>query len=173
ETSLPSRSPTFYWDFVIFKVQDKLYKVPKHVFEKSSEVFSDMFSIPQSADVTVREGISDEHPITLTLVESTHFEALLNALLVDTRYTNYADVGLGRQQWLWVLELANMWRMVNMRRLAITQLSNMKLTDVDRIVYGHKLAVADWLLTGYRDIASRTVVINADDVKLLGVNACL
>ncbi len=82
-------------------------------------------------------------------------------------------MGLGRQQWLWVLELANMWRMVNMRRLAITQLSNMKLTDVDRIVYGHKLAVADWLLTGYRDIASRTVVINADDVKLLGVNACL
>ncbi|KAF8808882.1 hypothetical protein BYT27DRAFT_7210524 [Phlegmacium glaucopus] len=40
----------FYWDNVVFKVEDTLFRVPRCEFEQSSKVFADMFRLPSGVE---------------------------------------------------------------------------------------------------------------------------
>ena len=64
-----------------FKVQDCLFRVPRHGFEEHSEVFHNMFSMPAGhfteGDM---EGESDENPIRLDGVDKQSFRDFLMVL---------------------------------------------------------------------------------------------
>jgi hypothetical protein len=60
------------------QVEDKLYRVPRHGFTQNSDVFEDMFTLPQSSDGA--EGQSDSNPIVLPSCTQSEFESLLEVL---------------------------------------------------------------------------------------------
>ncbi|KAK0486318.1 hypothetical protein IW261DRAFT_791339 [Armillaria novae-zelandiae] len=119
------RSVRFYWEPVIFLVENQLFRVARHLFVNTSEVFSTMFSLPQD-NVGVVDGSDDEHPLILQGVESADFENMLEALVVQQRTAT-----LDQRGWVSVLKLATMWGMHDVRRLAIKELNKLRMSDVD------------------------------------------
>jgi hypothetical protein len=63
-----------------FQVEGCLFKVPRQPFENNSQIFRDMFGMPEIVD-SPREGSSDEHPLRLEGVKSWNFEQLLRVML--------------------------------------------------------------------------------------------
>jgi hypothetical protein len=61
------------------QVEDSLFRVPRHHFQDNSEVFKDMFSLPQGSQTT-EEGNSDANPIKLEGISALEFASLLRAL---------------------------------------------------------------------------------------------
>ncbi|KAI6046746.1 hypothetical protein EDC04DRAFT_1247808 [Pisolithus marmoratus] len=93
----------FYTSTVTFLVEDCLFRVPREPFQQESEVFCDMFSLPQG-DSIVLEGSSDENPIRLLGTSKNDFEQLLNALLYR-KYGSQPSLPHGIEQWTSVLKL--------------------------------------------------------------------
>ncbi|KAK0212375.1 hypothetical protein DFS33DRAFT_21647 [Desarmillaria ectypa] len=160
------RSAEFYWQSVIFLVGGQLYQVPRYHFEKSSEIFASMFTLPSDTKSDVADGSDDEHPIELQGVESKDFECLLRFLLTDARLEN---THLLPEEWLSVLRLANMWVMSKVRKVAIYELKKLSLTDVARVVYGKECAVPDWVISGYRDLVDRRNAVSEAEAQQLGL----
>ncbi|TEB29694.1 hypothetical protein FA13DRAFT_622907 [Coprinellus micaceus] len=78
-TADPAQKPKSYmYQLVSFKVEDRVYRVPRHGFTESSEVFESMFTLPQPSGS--KEGESDEHPIELPSCTKLEFESLLEVL---------------------------------------------------------------------------------------------
>ena len=61
------------------QVEDTLFKLPRHLFEESSDVFRDMFLLPAPEGVSP-DGCSDEQPLVLEGVRKADFRRLLEAL---------------------------------------------------------------------------------------------
>jgi hypothetical protein len=94
----PPRNEKYYLDIVHFlvrplnhgrgrcsltdgsQVEGCLFKVPRQPFENNSQIFRDMFGMPEIVD-SPREGSSDEHPLRLEGVKSWDFEQLLRVML--------------------------------------------------------------------------------------------
>ncbi|KAK0494930.1 hypothetical protein EDD18DRAFT_288587 [Armillaria luteobubalina] len=160
------RNVRFYWEPVIFLVEKQLFRVARHLFVNTSEVFSTMFSLPQE-NVGVVDGSDDEHPLVLQGVESADFENILEALVAQQRTAT-----LDQRGWLSVLKLATMWGMQDVRRLAIKELTKLRMTDVDRVVYGKDYAVVDWVISGYWDLANRKTTISTEEISRLTLPTC-
>lgn len=62
-----------------FKLDDCLFRVPRHRFEKHSEVFRNMFSMSPGRN-SAREGGSDENPIHIPGVDKQSFKYFLEIL---------------------------------------------------------------------------------------------
>lgn len=60
-----------------------------------------------------------------------------------------------------------MWGMHGARRLAIRELTKLKMSDADRVVYGKEYAVVDWVISGYRNLGRRRNGITSEDVSRL------
>ncbi|KAJ2930418.1 hypothetical protein H1R20_g6723, partial [Candolleomyces eurysporus] len=67
------------WDTVFFKVEATVFQVPQHRLTEHSEVFADMFLMPQAGQESV-EGKDKEHPIVLETYSAADFRALVKAL---------------------------------------------------------------------------------------------
>ncbi|KAK0486311.1 hypothetical protein IW261DRAFT_1604477 [Armillaria novae-zelandiae] len=169
EPSYP-RSVEFYWHSVVFLVGGQLYQVPRYHFEKSSEIFAAMFTLPPDTKSAIMDGSDDDHPIELQGVESKDFECLLRVLLTDARLEN---TPLLPEELLSVLRLANMWVMPKVRQIAIYELKKVGLTDVARVVYGKEHAVPDWVISGYRDLVDRRTAISEAEAEELGLTTTL
>ncbi|KAK0241225.1 hypothetical protein EDD85DRAFT_901611 [Armillaria nabsnona] len=148
------------------KVENQLFRVARHLFVNTSEVFSTMFSLPQD-NVGVVDGSDDEHPLVLQGVESADFENILEALVAQQRTATLSQRG-----WISVLKLTTMWGMHDVRRLAIKELTKLRMPDVDRVVYGKEYAVVDWVISGYWDLANRKNVITTEEVSRLTLPTC-
>ncbi|KAJ2925175.1 hypothetical protein H1R20_g11919, partial [Candolleomyces eurysporus] len=74
------------WSVVFFKVEDTIFQVPQRRFTENSEVFADMFLIPQAGDAEDVEGRDKEHPIVLDGYEAADLRALMKVL-----YPAYVD----------------------------------------------------------------------------------
>ncbi len=79
---------------------------------------------------------------------------------------------LSQRGWISVLKLATMWGMHDVRRLAIKELTKLRMPDVDRVVYGKEYAVVDWVISGYWDLANRKNVITTEEVSRLTLPTC-
>ncbi|KAK0454456.1 hypothetical protein EV421DRAFT_418402 [Armillaria borealis] len=169
ESSYP-RSAEFYWQSVVFLVGGQLYQVPRYHFEKSSEIFAAMFTLPADTKRAIMDGSDDDHPIELQGVESKDFECLLRVLLTDARLEN---TPLLPEELLSVLRLANMWVMPKVRQIAIYELKKLALTDVARVVYGREYAVPDWVISGYRDLVDRRNAVSEAEAQQLGLTTTL
>ncbi|KAG5634006.1 hypothetical protein H0H81_003941 [Sphagnurus paluster] len=144
-------SSDFYWDNVVFKVEDQLFCVPRFEFVRLSEVFADMFCLP-SGPTRQREGQDREHPIVLEGYKKDEFNSLLRvmyptagSLISDTKL----DLGLTKEEWVSVLKLSVIWSMPKIRDYAIHWLStDMVLSPIEKIVLARAHKVAVWLHEG-------------------------
>ncbi|KAF6755693.1 hypothetical protein DFP72DRAFT_784862, partial [Ephemerocybe angulata] len=146
----------FYWETVVFKVEDTLFRVPRHGLENASDVFADMFRLPTGVGgQTVVEGQSDDNPIVLDGYKGSEFRSLLKIL-----YPSYLDplwgdpslstvITLSKDEWIDVLKLSTAWEMDTVRTTAIAELSSeYMLTLLEKVVLARKYRVDMWLEVG-------------------------
>ncbi|KAK7462317.1 hypothetical protein VKT23_007918 [Stygiomarasmius scandens] len=157
------KSEDYYWKSVVFQVEECLFRVPRFHFEKSSEVFSDMFSLPQAES---EEGESDAHPIRLEGIEAKDFECLLKFLY--PRNLLEKEEPATRRQWISVLKLATLWQFLDLRALAIDKLTHFPMNASDRVVLGRNYHVHAWLRSGYVDLVKQLQTPSTGDVEKIG-----
>ncbi|KAK0241215.1 hypothetical protein EDD85DRAFT_392917 [Armillaria nabsnona] len=78
--STPIHDELFYWENVVFLVENTLFDVPRYHFESFSEVFKTMFTLPHGDGVIV-DGLSDDYPRVLQGVTAHELRSLLNLML--------------------------------------------------------------------------------------------
>ncbi|KAF5339566.1 hypothetical protein D9611_011508 [Ephemerocybe angulata] len=136
------------WSLVTFKVEDKLYRVPRHGFTDFSSVFETMFSLPQ-ADTT-QEGDTDEAPIVLPSCTKVEFESLLRVMYPTAPRVRQVD--LSKEHWLDVLKLATLWDMQEIQETAMTELEGLDLGQMEKIRLAKEYRVSKWLVEGLAGI---------------------
>ncbi|TEB18451.1 hypothetical protein FA13DRAFT_1745773 [Coprinellus micaceus] len=115
-----------FYDVVTLKVENKLYRVPRHHLETWSQVFR-------------RHGTSEDNPIVLSGCTSKEFENLMEVILTPTLIE---PVILSKEGWVAVLKLSTMWDMPKVRKLAIEKLSS----------FGRTYKVRRWFLSGCQSL---------------------
>ncbi|KAJ3527218.1 hypothetical protein NMY22_g9871 [Coprinellus aureogranulatus] len=160
------------FELVTFKVEDKLYRVPRHGFAWNSDVFKTMFSLPQALNST--EGRLDTDPIVLPACTKPEFDRelvrgavsvpvspapgliLANVLLhfpapILTKFGRHFPLtgALSKEEWISVLKLSTLWDMREIRAYAIEILSAMKMGIIERTSLAREYRVLPWLMDGY------------------------
>lgn len=81
---------------------------------------------------------------------------------------------LTQDEWLSALKLATVWEMADVRRMAITEITQLRsMEDIDKVVLGRKDAVVNWVISGYMGLTSRSGAVSIDDVSRLTLPTCL
>ena len=183
-----TRNTKYYLDSVTFKVEDQLFKVPKYRFMKESEVFQDMFSLPQGGEDDddpwgesddkgksvdrgrfVREGGSDDHPIVLEGIQCIDFERFLEILYpLDTPPTSPTPLSLDTYRS--TLTLATMWSFRSLRTHCISQMRSLvpALPSIEKILLARRCRVRSWLIEGYDELIRRKTHITESESLQLG-----
>ncbi|KAJ7738096.1 hypothetical protein B0H14DRAFT_2407998, partial [Mycena olivaceomarginata] len=151
------------------QVEDCLFNVPRYHFERSSEVFATMFTLPTGDGVHV-EGQNDENPVVLEGIHSDDFQKLLEVLYpLDVREVGSKNQ-MTKDEWISVLKLSTQWRFLDLRHLAIERLSETRLNIeiVERILLARQYDIADWLRIGYQDLAGLHRSISREEAEKIG-----
>ncbi|KAI6137464.1 hypothetical protein EDD17DRAFT_1501728, partial [Pisolithus thermaeus] len=151
-------------------VEDSLFKVPREPFEKESEVFCDMFSLPQGSSVVV-EGTGDENPIRIDRTSKDDFEQLLKALL-HRKYGSQPNLPHGIEQWTSVLKLSTAWNFERLRQAAIDALTESGIGAVDRVL-SQRYYIKNWLLPALNELARRPEPITLEEAQRMGIDIAL
>ncbi|KAF5365175.1 hypothetical protein D9758_005360 [Tetrapyrgos nigripes] len=167
EPATPRRDDVYYWELVTFQVEDLLFRVPRHHFQKKSHVFRDMFALPQGDQEP--EGNSDANPIKLEGILATEFTSLLRALY--PRYiTGKMDANI---DWKSVLKLATLWEFLELRMSTVDKLSSSQppMTAWEKIELGRRYFVHNWLRSGYVDLVSQPETLSKEEAETIGYAA--
>jgi hypothetical protein len=112
------------------QVENTLFKLPRYLFEESSEVFRDMFLLPAPEDMPY-DGSSDEQPLILQGVRKLDFRRLLRAMKVPAKFHpqnlpgNEGESTLS-DVWASALELSCMWQMDKVREMSVKEISQLQ-----------------------------------------------
>ncbi|KZP28467.1 hypothetical protein FIBSPDRAFT_779866 [Athelia psychrophila] len=172
EASLPKRDESFYFTNVVFLVEDCLFNVPRIYFERESEVFRGLFTLPPPPDAPM-EGLSDRHPLLLEGIKEDDFRQLLRVMYPLT--VGRPD-GMTSSEWTSVLRLSTMWGFESLRDLAISTLSNLfsvpsftsDLDPVERACLARDYDVDEWLVPALNALAQREDPLSVQEGMRLG-----
>ena len=76
-----SRPRSEYVSFVVFKVEDTLFRAPREVFQKQSSLFQGMFAAPVTDGDDEKPGDNDDNPLVLEDVTKVEFKSFLKSVL--------------------------------------------------------------------------------------------
>ncbi|KAF8150441.1 hypothetical protein K438DRAFT_436048 [Mycena galopus ATCC 62051] len=161
----------YYLESIVFKVENTLFKVPRFQFERHSEIFATTFSLPPPIEGA--EGSSDETPFKLGGIECDDFKMLLKVLYPMTPVPKTPC--LLHEEWISVLKLANLWSFIEVRNLAVEQLTfhSERLDCIERILFARQYDVSSWLRSGYAELARRKAAISSEEAVKIGWEAAL
>ncbi|KAF8808883.1 hypothetical protein BYT27DRAFT_7029333, partial [Phlegmacium glaucopus] len=161
----------FYWDEVIFKVEDMLFRVPRCEFEQSSEVFADMFRLPSGAAERT-EGQGTKHPIVLEGYRKDEFSSLLKVMYPRAKSLisgTKIKFDLKKEEWVSVLKLSTIWNMKQIREYAIDWLStNGALAPIEKVQLARAHKVATWLEEGLTSLVDDVHRLTREELATLG-----
>ncbi|KAF5355452.1 hypothetical protein D9758_006290 [Tetrapyrgos nigripes] len=159
-----------YWEFVVFQVEGLYFKVPRYHFEKSSEIFCDIFLASQGN--TPAKGSSRENPIKLDGVQAVDFERFMEFLYPST--IPWREESRTDDDWKSILKLATLWRFIDLRKLAIDKLTgSQRMTSAEKILLGRQCSVTQWVRSGYIELIMQTDVPSMEILKSIGFDAAL
>ena len=167
-------------------MEDALFKLPKNHFAMSS-VFTTIFTLPCRENAV--EG-TDEKPFVLHGITEDDFVSLLKVMyplplyktihfnnwfnLTSSHTSTYSQLTRGdwqltQEEWISVLKLSTMWEFVDIRKLAIIELSkDDKMGLFEKVECGRNFDVKEWLLDGYVGLLKRAETITDEEAKRLG-----
>jgi hypothetical protein len=155
------RKELYYFDLVVFQVEDALFKLPKNHFAASS-VFATIFTLPPG-----EEGVegTEEKPFVLQGIGEIEFECLLKVM-----YPPPLNAKLTRQEWMSVLKLSTMWEFTDIREMAIQELlkEDMGMQTIEKIECAKSFRVKEWLVEGYTELLKRAETITDEEGGRLG-----
>ncbi|KAJ7210475.1 hypothetical protein GGX14DRAFT_450839 [Mycena pura] len=156
EGNTSSSGPDYYLESIIFKVEERLFKVPRYHFEHNSEIFASTLTLPPARDAQA-EGNSNDSPFILHGISSIDFQRLLKVLYpLDVPQI----LTMPKEDWISVLKLATMWCFIAIDLLG--------LQSVERILLARAYHVSPWLRTGYTELARREEGISLEDAEKIG-----
>ncbi|THH21541.1 hypothetical protein EW146_g57 [Bondarzewia mesenterica] len=169
--SEPDMSPAlrhnkFYFDDgnVTFLVEDTLYRVHRSLFTRHSKLFVDEFFPDESEDgADTLQG----NTIPIALDECCTCVVLYEIITRTYRSFRKHDVE-GVSGWATVLHLATRWGFDSIRELAITSLTPIA-SPIDKVVFGHRYQVENWLMPGYTNLCARKESLTMDESRRLGL----
>ncbi|KAJ3544716.1 hypothetical protein NMY22_g2678 [Coprinellus aureogranulatus] len=163
-------------DIVVVQVESTLHRVAKAHLVRWSQMFRDMFALPQGPE---SEGSSESNPIVLSGCKNADFEAFLDLIVTPRSLAR----NLTQCQWEAILRLATIWDMPQvstlfvershpsqelchihqLRSMATISLSHSNLSAYCKIRLGKTYKVASWLMEGYTNLG-RGTYDNLDDL---------
>jgi len=165
-----SRDSTFYFDDVVFLVEDTLFKVPRAHFVNGSPFFHDMFTLPPPAGTPV-DGSSDVQPLHLDGISKIEFTYLLRALF-PRQHAHRENTSI--PEWTGVLKLATMWQFERIRGYAIKRLGRLRtLGPVQRLVLATMYHIPGWYVPAIIALAQRDVPLSVEEALMIGVATAL
>ncbi|KAM6489456.1 hypothetical protein JOM56_015089 [Amanita muscaria] len=170
---MANRNAEFYFQDIVFRVEDQLFKVPRRMFVQHSQVFRDMFDIPIPAG-TEPDGCSDEQPLILETIEKKDFIPLLRCLY-PPQFQRVTGHDFSLDEWKSVLKLANLYEMTDVKDFAVDCMT--PLLDIGSPPVQIHLAqahdVPKWLQPAKARLVDRSNPINENDVVLIGLALAL
>ncbi|KAM6502891.1 hypothetical protein JOM56_002868 [Amanita muscaria] len=161
---MANRNAEFYFQDIVFRVEDQLFKVPRRMFVQHSQVFRDMFDIPIPAG-TEPDGCSDEQPLILETIEKKDFIPLLRCLY-PPQFQRVTGHDFSLDEWKSVLKLANLYEMTDVKDFAVDCMT--PLLDIGSPPVQIHLAqahdVPKWLQPAKARLVDRSNPINENDV---------
>ncbi|KAJ8075398.1 hypothetical protein PM082_019736 [Marasmius tenuissimus] len=178
---------TYFWDLVVFKVEDELFKVPKQRFaENPHPPFNEMFTLPQpqgsepgTLGTKQEEGQSADHPIVLEQITKVDFERFLGALYprIQPLRRKACNTEIYTATWISVLKISSLWNFIDIRKAAIERLSLPNITNFDtfdRILAGQDYGVLKWFIEGIMLVVSaHKTDISHKDAREVGINGAI
>ncbi|TDL14161.1 hypothetical protein BD410DRAFT_757348 [Rickenella mellea] len=152
-----TKDDDYYFSYLVFVVEGRLFNVPRHYFKKSP-VFVKMFRLP------IGDKMADG-AIVIDNVSAADFKALLK-LLIPMPGKDKED--LTKSEWLGILNLSTMWSFGEFRETAISKLTKEKMDAVDRILLGYKYDIATWLVYAHAYLVVRKKFLSDEEGKKLG-----
>ncbi|KJA28768.1 hypothetical protein HYPSUDRAFT_618641 [Hypholoma sublateritium FD-334 SS-4] len=167
----------YYFELVVFKVEDTLFRVPKSIFNVKDSVIGDMFllpNIPNNSGLT--QGSTDESPIVfedkslmqigVEPIKKADFRALLRVMIPLNQ------TPLTYEEWVGVLHLSSMWFYTEIRARAIVNLTTfIARRDVcSNILLAKKYGVRQWLIDGYTDLVLQPTSPILDELCATGID---
>ncbi|TFK26267.1 hypothetical protein FA15DRAFT_693219 [Coprinopsis marcescibilis] len=156
------RDSQYFLESVVFKVDNTLFKVPKHHFKYSGAngPFGFLFDTQQTGTGgQAPEGSSEENPLVLPPGNPTasEFKAFLKVLHPLTIPVKYTDISL--TEWKAILKLSSMWFFDPIQTFAVERMSALgppnALDHVSKVVLGERYSVPHWLRDGCVHLAQR------------------
>ncbi|KAH8832956.1 hypothetical protein DL96DRAFT_1584068 [Flagelloscypha sp. PMI_526] len=151
------RDLNFYSDtrFLVFQVEQTLFRVKAKHLSEASPVFADMLSLPQP-DTSPAEGETDQHPIKLEGERADTFRSALLWLKAD-RKLHVHSIFFSYEIWRELYEFSKKWQMDALR---IHALRNLQLTNslpIEKI----KFALSEdlgliWAIGAFRVLCNAT-----------------
>ncbi|KAF9477893.1 hypothetical protein BDN70DRAFT_79973 [Pholiota conissans] len=159
----------FYFETVIFKVEDTLFRVPKRGLNVAGTPFETMFSLPPS-DSGCIDGSSDENPIVLEgseAITKANFRAFLGAIYNFTDKFPKTYEGL-----IGALQLATMWEFSELRNNLIQKASPLvQSKDIhDRILVARLCKVKQWLFDAYKTLVLEKTHVDFRKLQSKGID---
>jgi len=147
---------------VTFLVEGTLFKVPRRYFERNSDVWSAVFTLP-SGDMET-EGSSDDNPIRLESITKIDFRRLLMVMYPES----LGPLTMNSDEWESVLKLSTLWELDDIRKEAIAELSKLLVDAVDKVMLARSYRVGAWLLEGYTSLVKRETNLSSEEAARLG-----
>ncbi|KLO13797.1 hypothetical protein SCHPADRAFT_827519 [Schizopora paradoxa] len=160
----PVRDESFYMSFIVFKVENMLFKVPRRPFEEHSDVFRAMFTLPPGSQ-TETDGLSDERPLILQGIKCDDFRPFLKALYPPCIGE---VIQLSEPEWASVLSLAHMWAFHRIRKLAIDELANCNVDEIRKVELAHRFEIEEWYHDAYTALVRREHPLSYEEAHRLG-----
>ncbi|KAF9050284.1 hypothetical protein BJ165DRAFT_995302 [Panaeolus papilionaceus] len=154
------RDDLFYDEFVVFKVENTLFSVPKKGLVQPGTYFETLFQEKaagsegdldqdnESDDATVAEqklGISDENPIVLEGVKKEAFRDFLRVIYPHNAAGPYED-----DEWINVLHLAHKWNFPSIKEEAVKRIEHLFFFEENDILEAlalcRKYDIQNWLI---------------------------
>jgi len=176
----------FYCNLLSIRVENRIFKVPRELFELYSEVFRDMFDLPKSKN-DVPDGERDNKPLVLEGIHKEDFRAFLTALSSLHQEAMTKDGGEGKpiflvarlplyhglekQHWIAVLRLAHMWGFDNVRKKAVEMLgkdSELSQNTLERLKLANEFFIDDWIRQACRELITRDKALSQEEAPWLG-----
>ncbi|PFH47377.1 hypothetical protein AMATHDRAFT_6818 [Amanita thiersii Skay4041] len=164
------RNGEYFFQYIIFQVEDQLFRVPKHMFVNHSPIFRTTFELPV-AEGAIPDGSSEEQPFVLDGVKVADFIPLLECLYPLKFRTTFSFT---LEEWTSIFKLATIYDMEAIRNLAIKSMQPQLANHPSLKVHLAKhYDVKDWLVPGLVKLVQRKRPLDEDDVQLIGLTDAL
>ncbi|KAK2467421.1 hypothetical protein APHAL10511_000656 [Amanita phalloides] len=171
-TVLVIRDEEFYFQDIIFQVENRLFKVPRYVFLRESQVFRDLFSLPVP-EGSKPDGISDARPLKLDGIKALDFSRLLRLLFPQKPDSETLPLKT-LDEWTSVFKLAAQWDMEDVKAKAVQMITPLlENAPAKQVKMALEHGVDEWLVPALNRLVQREEPMDKTDVDLIGLDFAL